>query len=248
MGTTLHPAPGGPAEDRQAPARPGTGPGVELAIYDLDHTITRHRTFTPFLIHAATRLTPWRLALLPLVALAMLAHVLRLVGRKRLKEINHALMLGRVSQARLAPVVDSFADRICASGLMPGAQGAIAADRAAGRRLVLATASYRFYAQAIAARLGFDDVVATNCVIVNGNEIAPRIDGENNHGAAKLRMIESWLAVAGLARGDVDIRFYSDDVSDAPVLGWADRAFAVNASAKLRRLARQRGWPLLDWR
>jgi hypothetical protein len=45
---------------------------TELAIYDMDRTITRTGTYTPFLIHAARRLTPWRLALLPLAIIAML--------------------------------------------------------------------------------------------------------------------------------------------------------------------------------
>jgi uncharacterized membrane protein YczE len=38
-----------------------------LAIYDMDKTITRRATFTPFLIHAALGLAPWRLLLVPLV-------------------------------------------------------------------------------------------------------------------------------------------------------------------------------------
>ena len=49
-------------------------------------------------------------------------------------------------------------------------------------------------------------------------------------------------------RADAHIRFYSDHASDAPVLEWSDEPFAVNAHRKLRRLARRRGWPLLDWR
>lgn len=220
---------------------------IELAIYDMDRTITRRATFTPFLIHAATRIAPWRLALLPLSALAMLGFVLRLIDRKRLKEINHALLIGKLSSEALTPVASSFATRTVARNLMPGALPAIAADRAAGRRLVLATASYRFYVAPIAARLGFDDVVATNSVVGLDARIVPKIDGDNNYGPAKLRMIEAWMAMEGIARDDAHIRFYSDHASDAPVLEWADAPFAVNASAALRRLARRRGWPLLDW-
>ena len=37
---------------------------TELAIYDMDRTITRTGTFTPFMIHAAIRLAPWRLSAL----------------------------------------------------------------------------------------------------------------------------------------------------------------------------------------
>ena len=38
-----------------------------LAIYDMDRTVTRHATYTPFLLHCAVRRAPWRLLFLPLV-------------------------------------------------------------------------------------------------------------------------------------------------------------------------------------
>src|SRR3546814_18012810 len=83
-----------------------------LAIYDMDRTITRRATYTPFLIHAASRLAPWRLVLLPLVPLSMLAYGLKLVGRARLKEINYRLLIGgATAPKRLEPVIPSFADR-----------------------------------------------------------------------------------------------------------------------------------------
>jgi len=222
---------------------------TELAIYDMDRTITRIATYTPFLLHAARRRAPWRLLLVPVVLLSMLAYVLKLVDRARLKEINHALLLGRhVAPAELAAVVDSFAAATLASNILPGALDQIAEDRRAGRRLVLATASYRLYSEAIAQRLGFDDVIATNSLIGLDGRIRHKIDGENNYGPAKLRMIESWMAAAGLARNDCRIRFYSDHASDAPVLEWADAPFAVNAHDRLRRMAALRGWPMLEWR
>jgi predicted membrane channel-forming protein YqfA (hemolysin III family) len=60
----------------------------KLAIYDMDRTITIRGTYTPFLLHVAARMAPWRLMLAPLVLIAMLAYVLRFIPRKRLKEIN----------------------------------------------------------------------------------------------------------------------------------------------------------------
>lgn len=221
---------------------------MNLAIYDMDRTITRTGTYTPFLLYAAARLAPWRLLFAPFVVLVMLAYAVKAINRGRLKEINQALLLGRhLHRDRLGPIADGFAERTTTLNILPGALDQIAADRAAGRRLVLATASYRFYVEAIAARLGFDDVIATNSIIGLDSRIRARIDGENNYGPAKLRMIEAWMAGAGIARGDAHIRFYSDHISDAPVLEWADEAFATTPSPKLRALAARRGWPVLDW-
>src|SRR5205823_11516993 len=102
---------------------------------------------------------------LPLVLLSMLAYVARLIDRGRLKEINHRLLLGRRIHPRdLQPLVETFADKQLATNVRPGALKAIARDKAEGRRVVLATASYRLYADAIAERLGFDDVIGTGSV------------------------------------------------------------------------------------
>jgi HAD superfamily hydrolase (TIGR01490 family) len=227
----------------------GIGAGrPEIAIYDMDRTITRTGTYTPFLIHAALKRAPWRLLFLPFVLLVMLGYALKMMTRARLKEINQALLLGRhISRRHLAPLTASFAERTWQLNTLPGALRQIEEDRAAGRRLVMATASYRLYVEAIAARLRFDDVIATNSIIGLDERVTAKIDGENCYGPAKLRMIESWFLAQGIDRRAVHVRFYSDHASDAPVMEWADAAFATNPSAKMRTLATQRGWPVLDW-
>ncbi len=221
---------------------------TDLAIYDMDRTVTRHATYTPFLLHCAMRRQPWRLALVPFAAGSMLAYAAKLIDRGRLKEINHALMLGRlVHPHELKPLVESFADKTVGTNIRPGALKAIARDKAEGRRLVLATASYRLYAAAIAERLGFDDVVATGSTIGLGEKLVARIEGENCYGPAKKRMLDIWLEAEGLSGKHGHVRFYSDHVSDAPVFDWADEAVAVNPHGKLRELAVKRAWAIEDW-
>ncbi len=220
-----------------------------LAIYDMDRTITRRATYTPFLVHAALRLAPWRLLLAPVVLAMMAAYLLGAVDRGRLKEINYRLLVGRGRPAsQLEPVIQACAERQVAGNIMPGARASIAADRAAGRRLVMATASYRIYAAAIADRLGFDDVIATETQLDAEGRIIARIDGSNCYGDVKLAMIQQWLQREGLEREAVHIRFYSDHVSDSVVHHWSDEAFATNAHNRLIRLAREQGWQVLDWR
>ncbi|HEX8839177.1 MAG TPA: HAD-IB family hydrolase, partial [Sphingomicrobium sp.] len=105
----------------------------DLAVYDMDRTVTRRATYTPFLLHCAVRRAPWRLLFLPFVALSMLAYVARLIDRAKLKEINHHLLLGRrIHPRELDPLVESFADKQVASNVRPGARRAIARDKAEG--------------------------------------------------------------------------------------------------------------------
>jgi HAD superfamily hydrolase (TIGR01490 family) len=219
---------------------------TDFAIYDMDRTVTRRATYTPFLLHCALRRAPWRLLLLPFVVASMLAYALKLIDRGRLKEINHHLLLGSERHpAELKPLVESFAEATLAHNIRPGAREAIVRDKAEGRRVVMATASYRFYAREIAERLGFDECIGTNSILGLDERVHAKIDGQNCYGPAKLVMIEEWLGKGGMERGHV--RFYSDHASDAPVFEWADEPVAVNPHDRLLRLANQRGWRVEDW-
>lgn len=221
---------------------------TDLAIYDMDRTITRRATYTPFLLYCARRRAPWRLIFLPAVLLSMIAYLARFIDRARLKEINHHLLIGRAVHSReLEPLIAGFAEKQVASNIRPGAREAILRDKAQNRRLVLATASYRLYSDAIAKRLGFDDVIGTHSVIGLDQRVHSKIAGENCYGPAKLRMIRDWVEASGLEGKHGHVRFYSDHVSDRPAFEWADEPVAVNPHWKLRALAYERGWKIEDW-
>lgn len=219
---------------------------TDLAIYDMDKTVTRRPTYTPFLLHCAVRRNPLRLVFVPLVILSMLSYVLKLIDRGTLKEINHRLLLGhRRSQAELKPLVESFAEKTLANNIRPGAKAAIARDKAEGRMVVMATASYRFYAKEIGERMGFDHVIGTNTILGLDEEVHAKIDGQNCYGPAKMEMILDWEAKSEIVRGHV--RFYSDHVTDRPVFEWSDEPVAVNPHGKLEELAKEQGWRVEDW-
>lgn len=221
-----------------------------VAMYDMDRTITRSGTYSGFLIHVARRRQQWRLLLLPVVALAGLAYLLRIIDRSRLKAINLRLLVGKsFRRAEIIPLAESYADMVVARGLHPAALAQIEADRAAGYRLLLATASFHLYVDAIARRLGMDDVLATRLDEPDGaDHIHARLAGDNCYGDAKFARISAWLADNAITREDAHIRAYSDHVSDHPMLHFADEAVATTPSRRLRDLAPQMGWTVVDWR
>jgi HAD superfamily hydrolase (TIGR01490 family) len=217
-----------------------------LAIYDMDKTITRHATMPGWLIGWLVHEAPWRVLLAPAMLACTLGYALKCVSRARYKELMQRLVMGAsVPAARVAARAERFAVHQIAHNLRAEAVAQIATDRAQGRRVIMATASNAFYADAIGAALAIDYVIATR-VVTAGGQLLARIDGENCYGAAKLRMVDNWLAVHGLS--DAPIRFYSDHVSDAPMLERAAEPVAANPSAALRTLAQRRGWPIVDWR
>ena len=160
------------------------------------------------------------------------------------EEVKRAVRPPVYTMARTGLVTLENTHNMAGGTIYPQAQAQIAADRAGGRRVVIATASFGFYAEAIGAVLGVADVIGTRVVVDHGC-IRARIDGENCYGAAKLRMFENWLATNGIT--GAEMRFYSDHASDAPMFERAAEAVATNASPALRALAAARGWRLLDW-
>lgn len=211
------------------------------ALYDLDKTVLRHASFTPFLIFAARRRSPLHVALLPLWVLAMGGYKLGLWSRGALKQFGLRLMVGRLANdAQALALGRAYADHITPGWIAPGAARAIDADRAEGRELWLVTAAMAFYAEEIGRRLGFDRVIATGHEVTRDGRVLLR--GDNCYGATKVARMEEALAEEGVTRAEADFVFYSDSASDAPLFEWSDRAVLVNGSAKARRKAQGSGW------
>lgn len=232
------------------PAQVGDPPdsGACVSVFDLDRTLTRRGTYLRFLVFAAARLRPWRLATLPLVACCMGAYKLGAFGRTRLKELMQRLLLGRsLEGAPARRIAEEFAAGLLARGLHPQARLRLDAERARGRRLVIATAAPELYARPLARLLGVEHVVATRSVW-DGDRLLSRIDGLNCYGEEKLVRFERFLAAAGFAGAAVRVGVVSDDISDRPMFERCDEVVVVNPKRELRRLAGEKGWPVVDWR
>lgn len=227
-----------------------TTPGpVLLAIYDMDKTVTRRATYNGFLLHMAFNKSPWRLFLSPLLPFGLLLFLLKIWDRARLKQFSQMLLIGRrVSKDRFAKYIESHADLVVGKNVYPQLLARVAEEKAAGYRHVMATASYRLYVDAIAKRLGFDDVIATDLATDSSGHVLARIDGHNCYDAAKLDLVKAWISANGLSRENCHIRAYSDHVSDAPLLAYADEAYATNPHQPLAEMARANGWEIIDWR
>ena len=220
-----------------------------LAIYDMDKTVTRRATYHGFLLQMAFNTSPWRLFLSPLLPLGLVLYAIKIWDRARLKQFAQVLLIGRrVPKARFAKYVESHADLVVGKNVYPQLLARVAEEKAAGYRHIMATASYRLYVEAIAHRLGFDDVIATDLSTDSTGHVLARIDGHNCYDAAKLELVKAWMDKNGLSRESCHIRAYSDHISDVPLLSFADEAFATNPHGPLAALASSKGWSILDWR
>ncbi|HWT12892.1 MAG TPA: HAD-IB family phosphatase [Allosphingosinicella sp.] len=231
---------------RNAVAAP-LGAEAEISIFDLDRTLTRRGTFTPFLLYAAWRLAPWRLLLAPAALYSFLLHLAGRMSRKRLKErLQHVFLGDRVPRRRIDEVAAAFARRLRAGGFRQQGLRQISEEKRQGRRVLLATAANAFCVAAIAEELGVDEIVCTQSGW-DGDDLRARIEGPNCYGSDKLAMIEAYLNRSGRPRSAMHVRFFSDHHSDACVLAWADEAFVVNPKPPFRAYAGDEGWAVLSW-
>ena len=231
-----------------APPFPAPVP-AEVAVYDLDRTLTDTGSWVHFLRFWLQHEAPWRVLLLPVVALGGAAYGLGLLSRGGIKSWAHRWLIGpRVTEGRLLTAAQRFADAFVAEHVLAPALAAIAADAAAGRRVVIASASHGFYVRAIADLLGVADVVSTEAVR-EGGFVTCRLAGENCYGDAKRAALAAWLDGQGLA-GAV-VHFTSDHHSDLPcfelALASGGTVRCANPSDPLAAIAARRAWPIVHW-
>ena len=111
----------------------------------------------------------------------------------------------------------------------------------AGRDVIIVSTSGSEVVEPIGAMLGVDDVVATRMEIADGKYtggISYNDNAENK--AAAIRDL------AEKHRNDLEHSWaYSDSVTDVHMLEAVGHPYAVNPDKDLRRIARDRGWPIL---
>ena len=121
----------------------------------------------------------------------------------------------------------------------------LARHRAAGDKLVIITATNRFVTAPIAARLGVDTLLATECEM-QGGRYTGRTTDVPCFKEGKVERLNRWLAETGFSLEDSC--FYSDSMNDLALLERVTRPVAVDPDPKLRAEAEQRGWPVISLR
>lgn len=127
----------------------------------------------------------------------------------------------------------------------PGARAALDAHRAAGDRLVLLTSSSSYVSEQVVADLGLDAYLCSRFEVDADGRYTGRLIEPLCYGRGKLELARRCAAEQGVALAAC--AFYTDSIADLPMLEAVGEPAAVHPDPKLRRLARQRGWPVLDW-
>jgi HAD superfamily hydrolase (TIGR01490 family) len=140
-------------------------------------------------------------------------------------------------------IVARHLDEVIVPYIYAEARALIAAHRAAGRDVIIVSTSGHEVVDPIARLLGADAVIATRMRVESGC-----YSGQLEfyaYGEAKAARIRALTAERGYRLEDCHA--YSDSATDLPLLQAVGHPHAVNPDRALRRVALQRGWPVLKF-
>jgi HAD superfamily hydrolase (TIGR01490 family) len=129
--------------------------------------------------------------------------------------------------------------------IQPAARAAVARHKQQGDFTAIVTGATRYAADPLARELGIDAVVCTSLEIdaegrFTGRPIEPLCYGEG-----KITLSSRVAEREGFQLSEAT--FYSDSITDLPLLEVVEKPVVVNPDARLRRVARRRNWPLERW-
>ena len=110
---------------------------------------------------------------------------------------------------------------------------------------MIITATNRFVTAPIAARLGVETLIATECEMENGRYTGRSTDVPCFR-EGKVTRLNRWLDETGYTLDDS--YFYSDSMNDLPLLEQVTHAVAVDPDPNMRAEAEKRGWPVITLR
>lgn len=215
-----------------------------LAFYDLDGTLVSSNVVTQYAWYVR-RLpsrgeSAWRL--LRLLALAPVLLGAEAYSRRVFNQIFFREYQG-MKQSWLAEHASELFEAVLDPRTFAGAAALFERDRVDGFRAVLLTGSLDFAIAPFARRHRIAEVVANSLVfrdgIATGELAAPIIATEEKRDAIVRLCREHGVDAAAC-------RAYSDSLSDLPMLEAVGHPAAANPQAKLRRVALERRWPVLD--
>lgn len=117
--------------------------------------------------------------------------------------------------------------------------------RDAGHLVALCTGGTHYLNDLIAAELEIEHVIASRLEVVDGCFTGDPL-GPICYGRGKVSRTEEFAVEHGI--DFAQSWFYSDSITDLPMLERVGKPVAVCPDPRLRREARRRGWPILDGR
>jgi HAD superfamily hydrolase (TIGR01490 family) len=146
---------------------------------------------------------------------------------------------------RLIGLADDLFESTLKPSIFPQAQALIETTRELGYRNVLVTGTLDFQVRPIALHFGIDEVICNRLEFKNhiatGSALEPLIAEKE-----KARAIREYAAEEGIDLAESCA--FSDSSADRPMLSAVGYPVATNPTLRLRRIAVENNWPILELR
>lgn len=139
-----------------------------------------------------------------------------------------------------------FMREVVQKAITKQARALVDQHRAAGDELVIVTATNEFVTRPIANAFGVKELIAVELERDAQGWLTGEIKGIPSAREGKVTRMEQWLAARNLNWNDVQTTFYTDSMNDLALLEKATHPVATNPDERLRALAAERGWRILD--
>jgi HAD superfamily hydrolase (TIGR01490 family) len=141
---------------------------------------------------------------------------------------------------------DRFMGEIFQKRMQTVAQQLVARHQAAGDEVIIVTATNEFVTRPIATAFGVKELIAVELERDAGGNVTGEIRGTPSFREGKVVRVQQWLADRGQSWENVETTFYSDSMNDLPLLEKVTHPVATNPDERLRALATERGWRILE--
>ncbi len=139
-----------------------------------------------------------------------------------------------------------FMGAVVQKGITKQALELVRSHQQAGDEVVIVTATNEFVTRPIADAFGVKELIAVELERDAQGQLTGEIKGTPSFREGKVVRVTQWLAERGLDWNNVETWFYSDSMNDLPLLDKATCPVATNPDDRLRALAKERGWRILD--
>jgi len=142
---------------------------------------------------------------------------------------------------------EQFMREVIRPAIHPQALDLVRGHLDAGDEVLIITATNEFVTTPIARALGVPQLLSVQLARDPATGwYTGEIDGVPTMREGKVTRMEQWLAERQLGWDGVESTFYSDSMNDVPLLEKVDHPVATNPDLRLRALAQERGWRILD--
>lgn len=218
-----------------------------IAIFDLDYTITRKGTWSRFVLRTIKDRPSLWLPVLLSMAKNQFFYKIGTATRCGVKQAMMNLSMVGWTKEKVEDFATSFSINEVQTGLRPGAVKAIEAHRAAGDTLIIASAAVDVIVAQMSKQLGIDHYVATE-MDWNDGCLSAEFASKNCYGAEKLARVQDYLdRNPRLKQNHTKITMYSDSHSDLDLLLWADEGIGVDPTRQLKALSRIHELKVVSW-